>query len=362
MSSRPHNFNAGPAILPLPLLESARESLLETAGTGLSVLEWSHRSPAYSEVHEGAERSMRELLGPASEGYRILFLQGGASLQFAQVPMNLASATCPGEYVVTGAWSKKALAEAKKLSSGRSLWSGQEQNFCRLPDPGEISASDDAAYLHITSNNTIFGTQWQRLPELGSSPLVADMSSDILSGPLDVSRYGLIYAGAQKNLGPAGLAVVIIREDLLDRVAETVPGILQYAVHAEAGGLYNTPPTFAVHLMGLVLKWIQSQGGLTGIDSLNRSKAALLYGQIDSSGYYRGTAAKEHRSRMNVTFRLPTEDLEKNFLSESADAGFVGLKGHRSVGGLRASIYNAMPEDSVQALVDFMREFERTNG
>jgi phosphoserine aminotransferase len=362
MSKRPHNFNAGPAILPLSVLENARDNLLETAGTGLSILEWSHRSPDYGEIHAGTEATMRELLGSAFDGYRILFLQGGASLQFAQVPLNLATTAAPGEYVLTGAWSKKALAEAERAGCGRCIWTGQEENFGRLPEERELKVGGDASYVHITSNNTIFGTQWPGFPDTGDVPLVADMSSDILSRPIDSRGFGLIYAGAQKNLGPAGVAVVIMREDLFDRIPEGIPNILNYQVHAKANGLYHTPPTFAVHLMGLVLKWIKAGGGLSAIAQQNEAKASLLYDEIDRSGFYRGTATREHRSLMNVTFRLREEPLESKFLEESKAAGFVGLKGHRSVGGLRASIYNAMPQESIQALVDFMQEFDRTNG
>lgn len=362
MAQRPHNFNAGPAILPLEVLEEAREAIVDTHGTGLSILEWSHRSPEYGQVHEEAVTTLRELLGPSAEGHEILFLQGGASLQFAQVPLNLAAAGRPGEYVVTGVWAEKALAEARRLGRGRELWNGGGGGFSTLPAVEEIRAAENCAYVHLTSNNTIYGTQWRDFPRNLSAPLVADMSSDMLSRPLDLSAFHLIYAGAQKNLGPAGLAVVLIEKEVLERCATDLPNILSYRAHAGARGLYHTPPTFAVYLMGLVFRWMLDQGGLVEMGRRSEARASLLYEVIDASDFYSGTAAPSVRSRMNVTFRLPSEELERLFLEESAAEGFVGLKGHRLVGGLRASIYNAMPEASVRALADFMRAFEARHG
>lgn len=362
MPPRPHNFNAGPAVLPLPVLRKVRDQLLDTRGTGLSLLEWSHRSPWYADVHAETEAALRRLLELGEDGpYRLIMLQGGASLQFAQVPMNLAPEGVTGDYVVTGAWSRKALAEARRLGRGREAWSGEAEGFRRVPRDEELDLLPEAPFVHVTTNNTIHGTRWAG-PRQTEAPLVADMSSDILAGPLDVERFGLIYAGAQKNLGPAGLALVILREDLLERAPEDLPAILSYAVHAEAGGLYHTPNTFAVWVMGLVLQWIEEQGGLASVGRANREKADLVYQVIDEGDFYRGTAEPDSRSTMNVTFRLPSGELEARFLEEAQAAGFLGLKGHRSVGGLRASLYNALPRESAAALVDFMRDFARRRG
>ncbi|MAB89037.1 MAG: 3-phosphoserine/phosphohydroxythreonine transaminase [Planctomycetes bacterium] len=361
MSPRPHNFNAGPAILPLGVMEEVRESLLDTNETGLSVMEWSHRSPDYDAVRGDVEERLFRLLGlEADHGFRLLLLQGGASLQFAMVPMNLARGR-QGAYVLTGAWAKKALAEAKRLGLGEEAWSGAETNFNRLPSEGDWAEPDACAYVHLTSNNTIFGTQYKQLPRT-EAPLVIDMSSDILSGPIDMDRVGLIYAGAQKNLGPAGVTVVLVREDLLGRTPEGLPAYLDYRAHLKADGIYNTPNTFGVYLMGRVLAWIERHGGLDGMARRNGDKARVLYDEIGRTGFYRTTADVDSQSLMNVTFRLPSEDLEKQFVQEAKSSGFVGLKGHRSVGGCRASIYNACPPESVQALVSFMQEFEETNG
>ena len=364
MTSRPHNFNAGPAILPLAVMEEVKEELLATHGTGLSVLEWSHRSPPYEAVRTSLKERLFRLLGLDQDGpFKLLTLQGGASQQFAMVPMNLVANGQSAGYVVTGAWSKKALAEAERLDCAENLWTGEEANFGRIPADEEWSYDPELAYIHLTTNNTIFGTQWDTLPRTGGVPLVLDMSSDILSRPMGLEGVGVIYAGAQKNLGPAGLTPVLVREDLLERVpGGTLPAILDYRVHLKAKAIYNTPPTFAVYLMDKVLRWIESAGGLKGLGERNQQKADLLYGEIDRTGFYAGTCEKSSRSRMNVCFRIGDEAMEKRFLEMAQEVNFVGLKGHRSVGGLRASIYNALPIESVQALVSFMQEFERTHG
>jgi phosphoserine aminotransferase len=304
---------------------------------------------------------MRELLG-VPENYRVLFLQGGASLQFSMVPMNLLPAGGSADYIVTGAWSKAAVKEAKKVGGVNIAATTEPENFTRIPRQDELQLQGSAAYVHFTSNNTIFGTEWRAEPEVGDVPLVCDMSSDFMSRPIDVSRYGLIYAGAQKNIGPAGLTAVIVRDDLLARRPEGLPTMLDYSVHAAKESLYNTPPAFAIYIAGLVMKWIKGLGGLDAVRRINEEKGGLLYDAIDATDFYRGTAEVESRSLMNVTFRLPSEELEKKFVAEATAAGLDGLKGHRSVGGLRASIYNAFPVDGVRALVDFMKEFERANG
>ena len=359
--TRIHNFNAGPSILPREVLEEVREKLLDTEGTGLSVMEWSHRSEDYARVRKRAEAALLELLGLGG-AWRVLLLQGGASLQFAQVPMNLASPARPGSYVVTGSWASKALKEATIQGRGREAWSGAAEDFRRIPGPGEIEPGPDPAYLHVTSNNTIRGTEWGAFPDIDELPLVGDLSSDILSRPMDLGGFSLIYAGAQKNLGPSGLTVVLIRTDRLGMPDAPLPSMLDYRVHLEADGLYNTPPTFGVYVMDRVLAWIVRQGGVEAMGRLNGEKAAAVYEVIDAGAFYRGTADPASRSCMNVTFRLPTEDLERRFLAEAREAGFVGLKGHRSVGGIRASLYNALPLESVHALTSFMEAFAKLHG
>jgi phosphoserine aminotransferase len=361
ITQRIFNFSAGPAVLPLPVLEEAQRDLVMLPGVGMSVLEISHRSKAFDEIIEGAERDLRTL-GSVPENYHVLFLQGGASLQFSMVPMNLMPEGGSADYVVTGAWSQKAVKEAKRVGTVKIAGTTEQGNFTRIPRQEELTLSPDASYVHITSNNTIFGTQWQSLPDVGTVPLVNDASSDIFSKPIDVAKHGLIYAGAQKNLGPSGVTIVIVRDDLVRRSSATLPTMLSYAVHAENKSLYNTPPVFGIYILRLVLKWMIAQGGLKAIATVNERKAAKLYTEIDRTGFYRGHADKDSRSRMNVTFRLPSEDLEKMFVKESTLAGLDGLKGHRSVGGLRASIYNAFPESGIDALVEFMREFERVHG
>jgi phosphoserine aminotransferase len=360
-TARIFNFSAGPAVLPVDVIEEAQRDLLSLPGVGMSILEISHRSKTFDEIIEGCEADLRALAGiPAN--YHVLFLQGGASLQFSMVPMNLLPPSGSADYIVTGSWSQKAVKEAKRVGGVKIAGSTESENFTRVPQQKELTLDSAAAYVHVTTNNTIFGTEWHALPDVGNVPLVADTSSNMYSRPIDVAKYGLIYAGAQKNLGPSGVTLVIIREDLLARTPSSLPTMLQYGVHVENKSMYNTPPVFGVYIMRLVLKWVLKQGGLAAIEQRNLRKADKLYAEIDRTGFYRGHAQKESRSRMNVTFRLPSEDLEKKFAKEATAAGLDGLKGHRSVGGMRASIYNAFPEDGVDALVGFMREFERTNG
>jgi phosphoserine aminotransferase len=360
-SERLFNFSAGPAVLPTSVLEKARDELIALPGVGMSILEVSHRSKVFEDVLARAESDIRRLAAVPSN-YRVLFLQGGASLQFTMVPMNLLVGDMTADYVLTGVWATKAAEEAKKIGRVHIAASTKAEDFTRVPRPDEIVLSPGAAYVHITSNNTIYGTEWKDLPATGETPLVSDTSSDMLSRPIDVSRHALIYAGAQKNMGPAGVTVVIIRDDLLQRSAVTLPAMLSYAVHAENGSMHNTPPVFAIYMLGLVMQWLIAQGGLPAVAAINERKAAKLYAEIDRTEFYRGTAQKDSRSLMNVTFRLPSEDLEKRFIAEAEHAGLDGLKGHRSVGGIRASIYNAFPEEGVDALVAFMREFERRQG
>jgi phosphoserine aminotransferase len=327
----------------------------------MSILEISHRSKTFDDIIQGCEADMRRLAKIPAE-YKILFLQGGASLQFSMVPMNLLPPNGSADYIVTGAWGQKAVKEAKKVGGVKIAASTESENFTRLPKQDELKLDPNAAYVHMTSNNTIFGTEFHWLPETGSVPLVSDMSSDIFSRPIDVPKHALIYAGAQKNLAPAGVTLAIIREDMLKRSQPTLHTMLNYAVHAENQSLYNTPPVFAIYVMRLVMTWLLKNGGLEAVDAKNARKAGKLYAEIDRTGYYRGHAHQDCRSRMNVTFRLPSEDLEKKFAKEATAAGLDGLKGHRSVGGLRASIYNAFPEAGIDVLVDFMKEFERRNG
>src|SRR5687768_3111505 len=360
-SERIFNFSAGPAVLPVSVLQKAQSELVSLPGVGMSILEVSHRSRVFEEVLARAEADIRQLANVPSN-YRVLFLQGGASLQFTMVPMNLLPPDSTADYLVTGVWATKAVDEAKKIGKVHIAATTKAEQFTRIPRPEEIVLTPGAAYVHMTSNNTIYGTQWKALPEVGDIPLVSDTSSDMFSRPLDVARHALIYAGAQKNMGPAGVTVVIIREELLARSAASLPVMLSYAVHAENGSMYNTPPVFAIYLLGLVTRWLIDRGGLAAIAAVNERKAGKLYAEIDRTGFYRGTAQKESRSLMNVTFRLPTEDLEKQFVKESENAGLDGLKGHRSVGGIRASIYNAFPEAGIDALTDFMKEYERRIG
>ncbi len=360
-ATRIFNFSAGPAVLPLPVLEQAQRDLIALPGIGMSILEVSHRSSVFEDVLARAEADIRALANVPSN-YRILFLQGGASLQFAMVPMNLLTEKTTADYVVTGVWATKAVDEARKIGNVHIAATTKAEQFTRIPRADEIVLTPGAAYVHMTSNNTIYGTEWKALPDVGDIPLVSDTSSDMFSRPIDVSKHALIYSGAQKNLGAAGATLVLIREDLLSRSAASLPAMLSYAVHAENKSLYNTPPVFSIYLMGLVVQWILGQGGLEAVAKVNGRKAAKIYAEIDRSGFYRGNAQKESRSLMNVTFRLPGEELEKAFVKEAEGAGFDGLKGHRSAGGIRASMYNAFPEEGVDALAAFMREFERRKG
>ena len=359
--NRIFNFSAGPAVLPAPVLEEAQRNLVELPGVGMSVLEISHRSKTFEDILARTEADVRTL-GQVPANYKVLFLQGGASMQFSMVPLNLLTPGTTADYIVTGAWAQKAVKEAQRVGTVNIAATTESDNFSRLPKQDEIKLTPGAAYVHMTSNNTLFGTEWPAEPAVGDAPLVADTSSDMFSRPIDVSKYGLIYAGAQKNLGPSGVTLVIIREDLLARSQKSLHTMLNYAVHAENGSMYNTPPCFGIYLMGLVMKWGLAQGGLDAINAANTRKASKLYAEVDRSGFYRGTADTASRSRMNITFRLPSEDLEKTFVKESTAAGLDGLKGHRSVGGMRASIYNAFPEAGIDALVAFMQEFEKKNG
>lgn len=362
MSDRIYNFSAGPAVLPEPVLKKAQQDLFSLPGVGMSVLEISHRSETFEQIIREAETDLRKLLA-IPENYKVLFLQGGASLQFSMVPMNLLPKGASADYILTGSWGQGAIKEAKKVGTVREAASTGDTNFNRLPRTDEIKLDPNAAYVHFTSNETIFGVEFQEEPVAGNVPLVCDMSSDFISRPVDVSKYGLIYAGAQKNAGPAGATIVIIREDLLDRTPEGLPAMLDYKNLAKNGSMYNTPPCFAIYICGLVFKWaLDDIGGLEKVYAHNREKAGILYKAIDASdGYYRGHAEKDCRSLMNVTFRLPSEDLEKKFVKEATAAGLDGLKGHRSVGGLRASIYNAFPKAGVEKLTEFMLDFQKKN-
>jgi phosphoserine aminotransferase len=354
------NFAAGPAILPRPVLEEAQRHLLELPGVGMSILEISHRSKPFEAIIQQTERDIRELAG-IPEHYQVLFLQGGASSQFSMVPMNLLASGATADYLVTGSWGQKAVKEARRHGTV-NVSTTEATNFTRLPGPGEIALTPGASYVHFTSNETIHGVQWKSEPEVGDAPLVCDTSSDMYCRPIDLSKYALVYAGAQKNLGPAGVTLVILRDDMLKRSPDTLPTMLNYNTHAKEKSLYNTPPVFSIYIVGLVMKWLKDNGGLAAAGQRNERKAATLYAEIDRTGFYRGHAAKDCRSLMNVTFRLPSEDLEKEFIKQATAAGLDGLKGHRSVGGLRASIYNAFPQEGVDTLVEFMREFERTRG
>lgn len=361
MTERIYNFSAGPAVLPLTVLEEAQRDLLSLPGVGMSIVEISHRSKAFDEIILGAEADIRKLAG-VPDNYQILFLQGGASLQFSMVPMNILPAGGKADYVVTGSWSEKAVKEAQRIGTVNVAATTKSENFTRTPRQDELKLDPEAAYVHITTNETIHGVEWKHDPDVGDVPMVADASSDIFNGPINVDKYALIYAGAQKNLAPAGVTLVIIRDDMLARSPASLHTMLNYNTHAKERSLYNTPPVFSIYVMRLVLKWLLAEGGLEGMKARNEEKAGMLYDVIDATDFYRGHAHPESRSLMNVTFRLPSEELEKQFASEATKAGLDGLKGHRSVGGIRASIYNAFPREGVEALVAFMKEFERTHG
>jgi phosphoserine aminotransferase len=361
MTERIFNFSAGPAIIPVPVLEEAREHMLSLPGVGMSVMEISHRSKTFDEIIHGAESGVRELLN-IPKNYSVLFLQGGASLQFDMVPMNFLSLDGSADYIVTGSWGKKAAKEALKFGTADLAANMADGGFTRVPNQDELQLNPAAAYVHLTSNETIEGVEFKTEPDVGGVPLVSDMSSNILSKPIPVEKYGLIYGGAQKNMGPSGVTLVIIREDLLPRVREGLPTMLDYNTHVKHNSLYNTPNTWGIYILNLVCKWLKEKGGLEGMERENEAKAKLIYDAIDATDFYRGHADPDSRSLMNVTWRLPSEDLEKKFCNEATAAGLDGLKGHRSVGGIRASIYNAFPREGCEALVAFMKDFERGNG
>jgi phosphoserine aminotransferase len=358
--SRCYNFSAGPAVLPLEVLQKAQEELVDWQGSGMSVMEMSHRGKEYTSIHENAIRNLRTLMN-IPDNYKVLFLQGGASTQFAMVPLNLFSQARKADYINTGAWSKKAIAEAKRYGTVKVIASSEDKNFSYIPEFDPSMISPDADYVHITTNNTIYGTVWPTIPDTGSKPLVADMSSNILSQEYDVSKFGLIYAGAQKNIGPAGLTIVIIREDLIGKALDITPTMLNYETHAKENSLYNTPPCYAIYMAGLVFEWLLAKGGVAAMYKENVAKANLLYDYLDKSKLFKGTVEKRSRSIMNIPFVTGSEELDAKFISEASKRGLKTLKGHRSVGGIRASLYNAMPLEGVQALVDFMEEFEKAN-
>lgn len=354
--SRLFNFSAGPAMLPESVLATAQSELLDWHDSGMSVMEMSHRGKEFMSIASKTESDLRQLLA-IPDNYKVLFLQGGASSQFAMVPMNLARAGDSVDYINTGAWSKKAIAEAKRYCNVNVIWSGENSNFSTTPEEGELNFDDKAAYVHYTPNETIGGVEFPYIPDTGDIPLVADMSSTILSRPLDVSRFGIIYAGAQKNIGPAGLTLVIIREDLLGSAQDATPSMFNYQIHADNDSMYNTPPTFAIYLAGLVFEWLLEIGGLSAMGEINKRKADLLYQCIDDSTYYQSPVEVRSRSWMNVPFTLADADKDSEFLQQASAQNLTTLKGHRSVGGMRASIYNAMPEEGVKALVAFMKSF-----
>lgn len=362
MEKRIYNFSAGPAILPEDVLKEAQENLMALPGVGMSILEISHRSKPFEKILNQTKEDIKKLLN-IGDDYSILFLQGGASLQFSMVPMNLMPPKNKADYIVTGVWSKKAVKEAKRVGSVNIAATSEETVFNRIPKQEELKLDPDASYVHFTSNNTIYGTQWKSEPETGNVPLICDASSDIFNRKIDVNKYGLVYAGAQKNMGPSGVTMLIFRNDLTERSSDTLPTMLNYKTHVENDSMFNTPNTFGIYIIGLVAKWLLKNGGLDKMYETNKHKAELLYSFIDkSNGYYKGHAEKDSRSLMNVTFNLATEELEKKLIADALAAGFSGLKGHRSVGGLRASIYNAFPTKGVEDLVSFMKDFMAKNG
>jgi phosphoserine aminotransferase len=360
LMSKVYNFSAGPAVLPEEVLKEAAEEMLDYNGTGMSVMEMSHRSKAFEKIIGDAEKTLRELMN-IPDNYKVLFLQGGGSQQFAMIPMNLMKNRV-ADYINTGQWTKRAIAEAKMYGKVNVIASSEDKTFSYIPDVKKLKVSDDADYVYICHNNTIYGTKFNDLPETGDKILVADMSSDMLSEPVDVTKYGLIFAGVQKNIGPAGVVVVIIREDLItDDVLPGTPTMLRYKIHSDNDSLYNTPPAYGIYICGKVFKWIQNKGGLETMKNINEEKAAILYDYLDSSSMFKGTVAKKDRSLMNVPFVTGSDELNAKFVEEAKAAGFENLKGHRTVGGMRASIYNAMPIEGVKALVDFMKKFEEEN-
>lgn len=358
---RIYNFAAGPSMLPLSVLEKAQSELTDYKGTGMSVMEMSHRSKAYDAIITEAEALMREVMG-IPDNYKVLFLQGGASMQFSMVPLNLLSGSGKADYIVSGSFAKKAMQEAKRYGQINIPATSESEDFSCIPELDKSKFTPDADYFHITTNNTIYGTRYTTLPDTGNVPLVADMSSNILSEVADVKKFGLIYAGAQKNLGPSGTTVVIIRKDLIGKALDITPTMLNYKIHAENDSMYNTPPTYGIYIIKLVLEWIKEQGGVAELQKINEKKAGILYDYLDSSKLFKGTAAKKDRSLMNVTFRLPSDELTAKFIKEADANGLGTLKGHRLVGGIRASIYNAMPVEGVKSLVSLMERFEKENG
>ncbi|KKB36153.1 3-phosphoserine/phosphohydroxythreonine transaminase [Bacillus thermotolerans] len=357
---RVYNFSAGPSMLPLPVLEKAQKELVNYADSGMSVMELSHRSGLFTDIIQGAEQLLRGLMN-IPDNYKVLFVQGGASQQFSSVPLNLLTNSKKADYVNTGSWSKKAIKEAKKYGDIRVIASSEDKNFSYIPEIDRSMIDPEADYVHITTNNTIEGTAFQNIPDTGDVPLVADMSSNILSEEVDVSKFGLIYAGAQKNIGPAGLTVVIIREDLIGRAPEDCPVMLDYKTHSESGSLYNTPPTFAIYMAKLVFEWLEELGGLKAIEEINRKKADMLYSYLEESKMFSSPVDKDSRSIMNIPFVSPSDELDAAFVKEAKAEGLETLKGHRSVGGMRASIYNAMPVEGVEALIQFMKKFEENH-
>ena len=356
---RSFNFSAGPAMMPEEVLEEIRDEMLNYRGSGMCVMEMSHRSKVFQQIADEAEQDLRDLMN-IPDNYKVLFLQGGASTQFAMVPLNLFK-NKKADYVITGQWAKKAASEANKFGTANIVASSADKTFSYIPKLDKSTFTPDADYFHITHNNTIYGTKWNTLPEVGNVPLVADISSDIMSEELDVTKFGLLYAGAQKNVGPAGLTIAIMRKDLIGDAMDICPTMLSYKTHADGKSMYNTPPCYSIYISKLVFEWVKSMGGVAELEKLNKAKAALLYDFLDNSSLFRGTVVKEDRSLMNVPFITGNEDLDKKFVLEAKEAGFVNLKGHRTVGGMRASIYNAMPIEGVQALVDFMAKFEAKN-
>lgn len=359
--ARVFNFSAGPAVLPEAVLQQAAGEMLDYGGTGMSVMEMSHRSKAFIDIHARAEADLRALL-MIPQNYKVLFMQGGAAAQFSIIPMNLLAGKTGADYVYTGQWAKKAISEAKKFCKVSVAASSEDQNFSYAPAQSKWKLDANAAYVHYTSNETIGGVEFHWIPDVGTVPLVVDASSHILSRPLDVSRFGLIYAGAQKNIGPAGLTIVIVRDDLLGHAMPTTPEVFNYKIQAEADSMINTPPTYAIYIAGLVFEWLKKQGGLAAMEKINIAKSKLVYDYLDQSEFYQSPVNNEDRSRMNIPFRLRNNALDEAFLKQAKAAGLVELKGHRSVGGMRASVYNAMPVEGVKALVAFMHDFEKKQG
>jgi phosphoserine aminotransferase len=359
--ARVYNFSAGPAVLPEPVLRQAADEMLDWHGSGMSVMEMSHRGDEFIAIHAKAERDLRDLLR-IPDNYKVLFLQGGAAAQFATIPMNILRGKPGADYVSTGQWSKKAIADAKKYCKVNVAASSEDKNFTYVPPQSTWKLDPNAAYVHITTNETIGGVEFHWTPDTGDVPLVADASSHILSRPMDVSRYGIVYGGAQKNIGPAGLTILIVRDDLIGHASAITPSVFDFKIQAESDSMYNTPPTYGIYVAGLVFEWLKGLGGLEKMEQTNIAKSKLLYDYLDQTEFYDSPVAKEDRSRMNIPFTLKSDTLDKDFLAQAEARGLMQLKGHRSVGGMRASLYNAMPVEGVQALVEFMREFERKHG